>query len=257
METLLRFDPERREDVKEIMLAHGYTCDSFGFTNHDIYTKPPVMNFEMHAALFNGEQYEKLHAYYSNIERIMIKESGSNYEYRLSDEDFYVYMTAHEWKHFDKSGTGIRSLLDCYVYLTEKNGTLDLKYIKQQLRELGIENYEKNRTSLAMKLFSVDSEPILTSEEEKLLDYYFTSGAYGIVENNVRKRLREESKLSFIMHSLFPPLIYMRESVSFVDRRPYLYPVGVIWRWGRILTRYRKYLARVVNAFVSYEKNDR
>lgn len=250
------FDPERREDVKEIMLARGYSCDSFGFTNHDIYTKLPVMNFEMHAALFNGAQYEKFYAYYSNIERIMIKDGVSDFGYRLSDEDFYVYMTAHEWKHFDKSGTGIRSLLDCYVYLTEKNGTLDAEYIKQQLRELGIEDYEKERTALAMKLFSPGSSAKLSADEESRLEYYMKSGVYGIVENDIRKKLDEQSKFSFVVHSLFPPLLYMRESVSFVDKYPWLYPVGVMWRWGRILTRYRKYLARVIKAVGEYGKHE-
>lgn len=248
------FDPERRAEMKEIMLAHGFECAKFGFTNHDIYTKPPALSFELHVSLFS-ERNETLYLHYSDIRRIMIKESGSEYAFRLSDNDFYVYMTAHEWKHFHKSGTGVRSLLDCFVFLREKGGELDREYISRELRALGIERYERQRTALALKLFSPDGSTELTKSEAELFEYYITSGAYGIVENNIEKQLSERSKLSFVMRSLFPTLDYMRESVSFVDKRPYLYPAGVLWRWGRILTRYRKYLARVVKAVSAHGKN--
>jgi hypothetical protein len=39
---------------------------------------------------------------------------------RLSDEDFYVYLVAHEYKHFVACGTGLRSLLDAFVWLRAK-----------------------------------------------------------------------------------------------------------------------------------------
>ena len=39
----------------------------------------------------------------------------------FTDEDFYVFIVAHEYKHFaDLGGTGIRNLVDRYVYLNTR-----------------------------------------------------------------------------------------------------------------------------------------
>lgn len=45
-------DSERMSDVREVMEQLGYECKSFARTHHDIYTKPPVLEFEMHRELF-------------------------------------------------------------------------------------------------------------------------------------------------------------------------------------------------------------
>ena len=47
------YDAEKQQEVMEIMLSHGYTAKSVGESNHDVYMKPPVLNFELHTALFS------------------------------------------------------------------------------------------------------------------------------------------------------------------------------------------------------------
>jgi len=123
------FDAYKQKQSKEIMLAHGYAAESVGKTHHDVYMKPPVLNFELHTALFGSAHAEPLFKYYADTKSFLRKDEGNNYGYHFSDEDFYVYMTAHEWKHYDGSGTGIRSLLDCYVYCKVKGDLLDWDYI--------------------------------------------------------------------------------------------------------------------------------
>ena len=43
----------------------------------------------------------------------------------------------HMFKHFEGSGTGIRSLLDQYVYLNRLEDSLDFPYIDKQCEILG------------------------------------------------------------------------------------------------------------------------
>lgn len=136
------YDKTRQNDVKGIMTANGYTAVAVGHGNHDVYRKPPVLNFEMHTGLFGGHHDEKLYEYYREPVRLLIKDEGNNYGYHFSDNDFYVYITAHEYKHFSGGGTGIRSLLDCYVYLKAKGSVLDFGYIEKQLEMLGITEFE-------------------------------------------------------------------------------------------------------------------
>ena len=50
----------------------------------------------------------------------LIKDAGNNYGYHFSPEDFYMYMTAHEYKHYSSEGTLLRSLFDIFLKGTDK-----------------------------------------------------------------------------------------------------------------------------------------
>ena len=54
------YDASRSEDVRRIMEGRGFTTERIGKGNHDIYYKPPVLNFEMHTALFGPGHEKKL-----------------------------------------------------------------------------------------------------------------------------------------------------------------------------------------------------
>ena len=41
------FDCEKYEEVKDIMEGLGFKCKLYGKTNHDVYEKPPQLDFEM------------------------------------------------------------------------------------------------------------------------------------------------------------------------------------------------------------------
>ena len=240
------FDADKQEQSKEIMLSHGYTAEHYGVGNHDVYMKPPVLNFELHTALFSSAHAEPLYKYYADTRRLLRKDDGNSYGYHLSDEDFYVFMTAHEWKHYDGSGTGIRSLLDCYVYCKFKGDTLDWEYITKQCKQLEIADFEQERRTLAVKIFSSDRSPELTDGEQEMLMYYLTAGTYGTIENSIEKKLKQQSKAKYILSNLFPNPDYMKRSVKFVNACPLLYPVGIVYRWGRILVKRRSYLSVIL-----------
>ena len=247
------FNADKQEQIREIMIAHGYTVVHYGEYNHDVYQKPPVLNFEMHTSLFSNSHAAPLYRYYSDIERLLKKDEGNKYGYHLSDEDFYVFMTAHEWKHHNGSGTGIRSLMDCYVYCKVKGDTLDWKYIEEQCRSLEIAAFEQERRQLAVKVFSSDTLDLTQSEQDLLMEY-LTSGTYGNFENSVKKKLKDQSKLSFWVHSVFIPREQMNISVPFTSKSPLLYPVGVLWRCGRVLFFKRNRLKQAIKTVNKYGK---
>ena len=231
------FDVTREQDVREIMLSMGYTeeinTDSNG--THDSYIKPPALNFEMHKKLFGRYDEENLAKYYDKkLNGLLIKDDNS-YAMRFSDEDFYVFLVAHEYKHLCYVGTGLRSLLDRYVFLSKKGKSLDREYIDAQMRELKTDTFEKESGELAFKLFSAEEIPPLTDNEQKMLEMYLRSGTFGTYENLVSKRLKAEdggnfSKYKYIRKRLFPSREYLAESVPFVKKSPLLYPVGYVWR---------------------------
>ena len=199
------FDKIRAEDVRTIMQSFGFKTKNFDSGNHDIYYKPPVCNFEMHTQLFSDLHQEVFYNYYSDVFQMLTKDSENCFGYHLSVEDFYIYITAHNYKHFSGGGTGLRSLVDTYVYLNHYAGKLDMKYIENECEKLGISEYEKQSRELAMHLLGGVK---LTAGEYKMFDYIIFSGTYGTVENSINNKLSKQNvnhfaKLEYIKTRLF------------------------------------------------------
>ena len=211
------FDYSFCDEVQAYMEAAGYEAVHVGVGNHDVYHKEPVYNFELHSALYSETHQDGWAEYYGNIKDRLVLTEGTACEYRFTDEDFYVYITSHAYKHYAGSGTGLRSLLDFYAYLKAKP-ELDFSYIEKECKVLGIAEFEKRNRSLCRKAFSGEVlkgmeslEHSLSEEEREMLLYYLTSGAYGTVERGIENRinrLKEEnvknSKMRYVLQRLFP-----------------------------------------------------
>lgn len=214
------FDKTYAKQIRDYMVSRGYTVEAFGQGNHDVYEKEPVYNFEMHTSLYGSGHKNEWVNYYERIRDRLIP-TGNGLEYRFSNEDVYVYIMTHTFKHFEGSGTGIRSLLDQYVYLNRLGDTLDFHYIEKQCEILGIADFEKENRELCQNVFQMDDllaeagvarfHCAFSTEEELLLGYYMTSGAYGTTERRIansmrryRKKDGSVSKAAYVLKRLFP-----------------------------------------------------
>lgn len=233
-------DGTKMEQVREVMLGYGYECKHFGMGTDDAYFKEPVMNFEMHRSLFKSSHIGKLYEYFKDVKERLIRDDDNEYGYHFRNEDFYIYVTAHEYRHFTSGGTGVRSLVDTYIFLGKFNDSLDWEYIDAELEKLGIADYERTSRQLAMKLFSSEE---LTSKDKDMLEYYIMSGVYGshdnVIKNSIKYRT-DNSKSKYLMYRLFPPVSFLRESVPWVRKSKLLIPAAYIYRLFRSLTVSRK-----------------
>ena len=127
-------DPDRSSEVKCVMEELGFEALSFGIGNHDVYYKEPSLGFEMHKELFEGLFFDQLSSYYRNVKERLVKDEGNCFGYHFTPEDLYVYLIAHEYKHYSGGGTGLRSLLDTCVCL--KALSLDMEYVRQEAETL-------------------------------------------------------------------------------------------------------------------------
>lgn len=232
------YDSTYQDKLFQFMSENGYYAENVGKFHHDTYLKPPVLNFEMHTSLYNEIYDKRIAEYYSCIKDRLIKDSGKEFSYHFSDEDFYIYMIVHEYKHYKSGGTGLRSLLDTYIYLHEKSDSLNRKYISEELKKLGIEDFETKSRQLSMKLFS--SSPIdkeLSNNEKKLLECYINSGTYGTMGQYVQNAFDDfcensgsKSKLKYIWHRIFPPMTIYKVCFPFFYKHKILLPVGWVYR---------------------------
>jgi hypothetical protein len=241
-------DPFRMSDVRDIMESLGFTTDSsYGHSIHDHYYKPPVCNFEMHRALFSAGYDTRVEEYYQNVKSRLIINEGSRYGYHFSDEDFYIYMLAHEYKHYANKGTGLRSLLDTYVYVLQKGSHLDWSYIGKEAQKLGIAEFERNNRDLAMHLFS--GEP-LTEQDKKMLDYVLSSGTYGTMNNYIRNQIEKRGRIGYLLSRTFPPLRSMKMLYPVLERMPFLLPLCWVLRLAEaVIRKPRKVIYQLTAAF--------
>ena len=252
-------DASKEKQVREIMLGMGYVEDEKEdeTSAHNVYLKPPSISFEMHKMLFAKLDGDDLFNYYSNdLDRILMRDGEGSCAFFFGDEDFYVFLVAHEYKHFKRCGTGIRSLLDRYVFLSKKGSVLDLSYIEDQLCKMKLDKFEKKTRDLAFKLFSAEEIPPLDAREKELLSYYLDSGTYGKLSNLYKKAIQSEgetSKSRYLRKRLFPERAFLAESVPFVKKSPLLYPVGYAWRLIRTVSSRKGLLSSELDAVNNYD----
>lgn len=254
------YDKAYQKELRIFMKKNGYTADSVGQTHHDTYMKPPVYNFEMHTILYGRKADRNIYDYYSDVKKRLVRDEGKNYRYHFTDEDFYIFMTVHEYKHFISAGIGLRSLLDTYVFLSQKNDSLDWNYICSELDRLEIRDFEESVRSLAMKIFASPVLPELTDKEKESLEYYFLSGTYGTMEQfsqqkieAFKERTGSISKPKYIWSRIFPSMEIYETYFPFFYRHKILLPVGWAYRIIRGVTARRKKLTSELKCLHNYD----
>lgn len=240
------FDPAYRRQVKELFLARGYECEKYGKSNHDVYQKAPVYNYEMHVALFNAAATAAIEAYYKDVAS-RLQPDGSMGK-KFSDEDFYIYFLAHGYKHFSSTGNGLRFLLDAHVYLQGR--TLDMDYVTAELQKLELADFEKRIRSMAEKLF-VTGEALTPAEEEAFF-FCVSSNTYGTQENRIGNDLRRlqpegeikgKTKVKYILRRLWPDQRWFLTYAPFFAKWRILKPFFLIWRFFRGIFLRGEYIA--------------
>lgn len=227
------FDTAYQHQLKAYMESRGYETVDFAKNHHDVYEKPPVYNFEFHTSLFDEYANPQWAAYYGNVKPRLRKDPDNGYGYHFSDEDFYIYILAHAYKHYAIGGTGVRFLSDVYVLLSQKAEKLDWGYINRELQVLGIQGFEAMSRASAMKVFG-DDRNTLTQEENDFLCFLLGSGTYGTTENRVNGELSDMrtadgtltgwAKLRYVVRRLFPDRKFMKQYAPFCRKHEWAIP---------------------------------
>ncbi len=142
-------DAQRAEDAVSIMESLGFARDHGGKV-HEVWFKPPVCSFELHRALFAPQPNPLLYDYYRDVKSRLIPIVGSQFGFRFSAADFYVYMIALEYTRYAGGSTGLRFPLDTYIHCGRKADVLDRAYIGKETEKLGISAFESKNRSLAL-----------------------------------------------------------------------------------------------------------
>lgn len=235
------FDISKRKIVKNIFKKRGYEIELYNKSNHDVYFKKPFFNFEMHTSLIDSSYYP-LADYLSLFPSKKIKDDNNLFGYHFSKEDEYIFFMCHAFKHFSNSGTGLRFLIDLYLY--NHNNRLDAKYLTEQFNIIGINDFVNVACSLANKLFNKPSLYLdLNEEENDMVNRILSSGTYGTFELFVESKVNEHNgnKLSYIFKRIFPSYRWCKEKHPFFAYTIIFIPVLFIARCFKGLFQYKKH----------------
>ena len=249
-------DPTKTNLIKKIMTDLGYETKSFNRGAHDIYLKKPVYEIEIHRILFVEEKHlSVINNYYKNTDMIL-RETDSPYRKKLSAEDFYIFMIAHAYKHYIGSGTGLRTLMDIYVYLNKFKEKMDMSYISAELKKLEISKFEKQIRELSLNLYHGNK---LSDEDKDMLDYLFASGANGASEHRYQNRLKrnEGNKTSYVLKRVFVTGDTVRNYYPFFYKYPFFLPILWIYRILRaVFVRHKRTRRELGFLFGDKKSND-
>ncbi len=229
--------PEDTHRVQAVLLSLGYEADRFGVGNHDVYFKRPVMNVEVHHALFDRMREQFVTYFADFFDRAQTVE-GKQYQRRFSEEDFFLFLFCHLVKHYRDGGTGIRSVMDLWVYLQAKGDVLNWTVVSAELDKLGLNTFLSHMMRLSKIWFGGEETSTLY---EEMGAYVLANGTYGTMQNKQLNAVAQyggnanSAKWKHLFRLFFPKLTNMQMWFPTLERYPVLLPFYYVFRGLRIV----------------------
>ena len=254
-------DDEKTMAVKNVMEDAGYESpENIGQTNHDAYEKKPWCSVEMHRELLH-ETLKNADKYSDIWERAYEEKEGSGI-YRLSWDDFYIYMLEHFAKHLYSGGSGIRFVMDVYVFLDflkNEKYEFDQEYLETQLKALELWEFRKLTEQLAENWF----EKGIIGEFKEIEELIIVSGIYGTKEQNYRatiERLRKKyhsygvARTIYVGEKVFLRYKQMCVLYPVLKKYPILLPLYWAYRIIKTIVKKRSEIKRMFSFMYRVEK---
>jgi len=162
----------------------------------------------------------------------LIHVSGS--EYKMSNEDFYLFFLIHSFKH-SASVCDIREMIDCY--LINKKMPYNTAYVSKKLSEFGLEGFEHSMRCVGKKLIEGEK---LSKEEE----CYFLKSAknktFGDLELNELRRIANGENITLETRKTAIKNIFITPTSKYKNAHPLVYRLlflRPIYHFSHIITR--------------------
>ncbi len=250
---------EQADVTRTLMASLGYDTVDFG-GNPDVYMKKPIMNIEVHNALIQ----DKTDHFATSWSRAVPKK-GNNHTFSMTNEDYYIYMSAHLHKHFTGGGTGIRSIADISVFLSHYEDSLNWSYIEDVLTKSGLWQFDRKIKELSEYWFCKGKR---TAAVDELENKFLFSAAYGTQEIQIRNSVVSEiskvalakspaaKKRIYLLSLIFPGVEVTSASCPFVGNLPFLLPLGWIVRGFKCIFRSRSNIKKAISDVTSIDNSE-
>lgn len=247
-----------REKVKKLLEGLSYTTEKYGKGKDDIYYKKPIMNIEIHNSLLPESLIEK-YPYLLKLNKMEKSIKIKDYTYSFSKDDILIYGIVHIAKHFEIAGTGIKSVIDWYLYSKKNFENIDWNYVNSSLEELNLNKFYQTLIDLGKVWFEEKSHTDLTKNFE---EHIFNSGAYGNINDRILNNLaKNNNKISLVdrirtlKKMTFPTYLVMCEQYPILKTRKKLLYLYYIKRIFEIIFFRRKNKLKIIKTIFSEDKS--
>lgn len=230
---------EKLQQACELCEAMGYQTNS-KVEHHVELRRLPYMNIELHMGLI-ASSYAYFEYYKDPWAKAYLQ--NNNYRYAMRNEDLYLYFLTHAAKHYINSGTGIRSVIDIYVFNRAYRRSMDTQYIAQELKKLNLERFARQMEQLAQYWFA-ENRTKASDDVKEMQSYVLSSATYGTKSNRDANQIRRYmqkgksengAKTAMYLHMAFLPCDEMQLMFPILKKAPVLLPFCWIARWFRII----------------------
>lgn len=220
-------EADRIDDFRSIMEGLGYEADDVGLEDsHDVYTKKPYMEVEIHRRLLPPT--EENHWHTDDIWGRLTRDEENPHLMHMTWEDYYLFHLLHFEKHYSMGGCGIRFIIDQHYLMKAFKDTLDWDYINEILPKMNYVEFEKMSRGLAEAWFGHGE---MTEELEGPAEFIMNSGLFGTFEQYQKwsyERYKREQGIKTKTGYFFRRMFMERERMEFIypslKKHPWLLP---------------------------------
>lgn len=233
------------ETARKIVEELGFVKDnrdgdhSRNFASKNLY-------LELHVRFIARNELPKFADYFGDGWGKAALVEGHQYEISLEDE--FVFSFLHFYKHYIYSGIGLKHIIDLWIFL-EKCGKLNLDYIENELKSLGVHTFYKNVTNSIKVLFD-DAKG--DEKTDAIIDHVLKCGTFGTAEISAvsrgvatKQKLGKSSRVRTYtaLKIIFPPRRDLKSRYPILEKHGYLLPIMWIVRWFDVLLHKRDKIA--------------
>lgn len=168
-----------RKKAVTLLKEAGYATDHIDPEYHDTFSKGNCV-IELHTALLHDGPSKDWLRFNKTVFDRLLPVSDHSCRKNLTVEDHYIYMIAHAYKHTFATGIGLRFLLDLFFFRQKYADLISSDYVRTSLKNMLIEDYEKDAVRLSALLFS-DGMAFsdLNESDKRAVETYIASGING------------------------------------------------------------------------------
>lgn len=164
--------------AEQVMFDLGYEKKTDFETNDVSYVKEPTMHIELHKDLF-PDDYDFEGYFDDPFPRTYLKDD-CQYHHPYRNDDFFIHVLCHLYKHFTFGGCGLKQYLD--IYVMQQKMELDWGYIRSELASVGLDGFLDTTLKLTGYFFGGDE---LDDELIEIAGFVFGNTTFGSTDNRL------------------------------------------------------------------------
>ena len=211
------------------------TADEVSYTKKD-----SPLYIELHRHLFDSAEdaHDELNHFFTNLKTIEIDGFLA-----MPPHEHLLYLILHAYKHFVRSGIGLRQFCDIGLWAREYHGEINWRHLHDQCASVHAATFAVAAFRIAKDYLGIEFDlPApwdATIDVEPLLHDTLCGGVYGsndytrlhssTVTLNAIKASRTGEKSS-VLSTVFPKREYLEHRYPYLKKHPYLLPVAWVQR---------------------------